>query len=527
MKRIIDKRYLKLPIGYRALNKRVEIWENGELLWEFNAAIDWVSPDYYQYLCVDFLLGRELEWICYPKARLDFEMVDEPDKTSAYKESYRPQIHFTPEKGWLNDPNGLVYAEGTYHMFFQHNPAGHWWSNISWGHAVSRDLLHWEQKDPALYPDDFGYMYSGSAIVDKENCSGLKAGNHDPILLFYTACANQSEMSSGKSTCQCMAYSLDGGVSFKKYEHNPIIPHIEGDNRDPKVVYCHEIGRYVLALYLAEDRYVLFVSNNLLQWEEWQRLSLPGDGECPDFFSLFLDEDPLQKRWIFIGASDHYLVGSVQQDGFVSEGEPRRLHYGRNSYAAQSFSDIPEKDGRRIRMAWNTFEFQHSPFNCAMCFPTEMTLKSIDGKPQLCVQPANEIQLLHGAAVQVENRLLTPSECLKVPLKGKSHEIRMDMEANQESLLYITLLGMQLEIDFQHGVLKLDDREMPLYLQNGRLTLTMITDTNGIEIFTGLGQAHLCMGRYSDYNGDEFELITKKDNVNLVSFKLIELKSAL
>ena len=209
-----------------------------------------------------------------------------------YAELHRPQFHFTAKQNWLNDPNGLVYCDGVWHLFFQHNPNAPIWGDMTWGHAVSRDLLHWEQLEHALHPDAMGTMFSGSAVVDHDDTAGFGAGT---LLAFYTAAG--AAVKPARPFTQCLAYSLDKGRHWTKFVDNPVVDWIEGDNRDPKVIWHSASQQWIMALYLADDRYALLASKNARQWQKIQELALPGDTECPDMFSL-CDESGAE-RWIF------------------------------------------------------------------------------------------------------------------------------------------------------------------------------------------------------------------------------------
>ena len=219
-----------------------------------------------------------------------------------YQELHRPQYHFTARKNWLNDPNGLVYRDGIWHLFFQHNTEATTWGNMTWGHAESRDLVHWDQVDHALYPDSLGTMFSGSAVVDKYNTAGF---GEDALLAFYTA-AGQF-VNPQKPYTQCLAYSLDNGRTWIKYEQNPIINEIAPGNRDPKVIWHEGTERWIMALYLSGDRYCLLSSQDAKSWTHLQDLTLEGDRECPDFFPLKSPSG--DEKWVFTGASGNYLIG--------------------------------------------------------------------------------------------------------------------------------------------------------------------------------------------------------------------------
>lgn len=298
----------------------------------------------------------------------------------------RPKIHFTTKNGWINDPNGLVYYKGNYHLFYQYNPCLPSWGNMHWGHSVSTDLIHYEELEPALFPDELGTMFSGSAIVDVKNLTNLKENENDVILLYYTAAGGSSKLSAGKSFTQCLAYSTDGGYSFRKYDKNPIVPHIEGENRDPKVIFCDEINKYVMALYLSANRYMLLSSDDLLNFKQLMTIELQNDAECPDFFPLTADDGT--RKWILSGASHNYLVGDIKNGLFVPCQEAKSLHYSNISYASQTFSDIP--DGRRINIAWDRIDVENQTFNCQMGIPCELTLETSDEGYMLAAKPVQE-----------------------------------------------------------------------------------------------------------------------------------------
>ncbi len=158
-------------------------------------------------------------------------------ESTLYHEALRPQFHFTPARNWMNDPNGLVYYRGEYHLFFQHNPFGRQWGNMTWGHAVSPDLVHWRQLPNAIEPDRLGTIYSGSAVVDRDNTTGFQQGREKPLVAIYTAAGGSSPQSQGQPYTQCLAYSTDRGRTWTKYAGNPVLPHVIGENRDPKVIW--------------------------------------------------------------------------------------------------------------------------------------------------------------------------------------------------------------------------------------------------------------------------------------------------
>lgn len=266
----MEKRYLVLPVSNQGTPRHCFLHRKGQMLYDFTAIIDTENPLYHTYIDVtrfgipDYCLtDSENRSISFTISDV-FPSID----TTKNGNFMRPAAHYSATLGWTNDPNGLVYKDGIYHMFYQHNPTNTvpYYSNMMWGHAVSADLVHWDDMGDSLFPDDMGAMFSGGAIVDEHNAAGF---GKDAILLFYTAAGGITTLSENKPFTQCLAYSLDNGFTFVKYKNNPIIAHIYHENRDPKVQWCEEIGKYLMALFMDVHTYMVFTSDNLLDWEKW------------------------------------------------------------------------------------------------------------------------------------------------------------------------------------------------------------------------------------------------------------------
>ncbi len=293
-----------------------------------------------------------------------------------YDEVYRPQFHFSAKTNWLNDPNGLVFYKGTYHMFFQHNPTGINWGNMTWGHATSPDLIHWKQQDNAIEPDALGTIFSGSAVVDWNNTSGFQKGKDKPLVAIYACAGDTSPESKGQPYTQCIAYSPDAGKTWSKYALNPVLKQLAPGNRDPKVIWYAPKSEWIMALFFENSDYGLFSSPDLKHWKQIQRFTFPGVGECPDFFQIHVEGDTDESKWVFVSASGDYLVGSFDGEKFVPEQKGLRMDGGPNFYAVQTYSDIPKRDGRRIQIAWmNGGSYPNMPFNQQMSFPCRLTLR--------------------------------------------------------------------------------------------------------------------------------------------------------
>ena len=218
MKIVLEKKYLVVPINSNAVTKKLCFYneKNGEqkLIMDFDCKMDFADPTYWGYIDVSKYQGMELEYCSIPSMDFVLTQSDEKKIDNVYHEEFRPMVHYTPQIGWINDPNGLIKYHGTYHMFYQYNPLGIEWGNMHWGHAISRDLFHWQEQDAVLFPDEMGTMFSGSAIEDIRNVSGLQTNENPPILLFYTAAGDCSLLSKGQKYTQCLAVSTDGGKTF-------------------------------------------------------------------------------------------------------------------------------------------------------------------------------------------------------------------------------------------------------------------------------------------------------------------------
>lgn len=275
----------------------------------------------------------------------------------------RPLIHFSADTGWLNDPNGLMFQDGLYHMFFQYNPCDTRWQNMSWGHAVSADLLHWEQKRTALLPDGDGPMYSGSAIVNERGLLGLP---RDAKILFYTCAGGSSVWSKGKKYVQKIAYSTDG-ETFRKRE-GCVLEHVDGENRDPKVYWHEGKGVYYMVLFLDGYDYGIFNSTDLEHWEMTQRITLDKTRECPDLRRLPVEGGG--SRWMFWGADGYYFLGDFDGSRFETDGVRHKAYQTMLPYAAQTFWGTE----RVIMVPWMRTDNRGRVYTSLMGVPRQLSL---------------------------------------------------------------------------------------------------------------------------------------------------------
>jgi len=401
-----------------------------------------------------------------------------------YNEAYRPQFHFTAQKNWLNDPNGLVFYDGEYHLFFQHNPLGREFGEMAWGHAVSRDLVHWRQLPHALLPDARGPIWSGSAVVDWNNTSELGGPDKPPLVALYTA--------AGDPFTQCLAFSLDRGRTWTKYAHNPVLPHIVGGNRDPKVVWHEPTRCWIMALYLDGSDFALFSSLDLKAWTRLQTLTLPGCDECPDFFEMPIEGSPSEHKWVFTAANGCYQVGTFDGHKFTPESGALQVDYGANFYAVQTYSDIPRADGRRIQIAWmRGGEYPQMPFNQQMSFPCELTLHRTPDGLRLRRQPVREIANLYGKEQRWRDRTLAPGDDPLRALSGELWDIHAEFEVGTATALRFRVRGADVRYDVKDQAVTALGRTAPLRLDGLRLVLRLLVDRTSLEVFGEDGQISL------------------------------------
>ena len=500
MEMLCDSRYILLPASWNARPKRLFFREGNRLVLDLAVNLDTDEPEFLFPVDLERFRGRTLEVTCEPESEIPLLKADRP--LPVYGGKYRPWAHFTADLGWINDPNGLVWYRGKYRMYFQHNPAATTWENMHWGSAESEDLVHWRELGDVLFPDEAGTIFSGSGIVDRENVSGLKTGEEDPILFFYTAAGGTSETSKGRPFTQNLAYSTDGGRTLVKWPGNPVISQLAPGNRDPKVIRYEPEHCYILALYLEAHDFALFRSEDLLHWRELQRLTLPEDWECPDFYPLPADGDPAKLRWVFTAASDRYLIGTFDGRRFTPEGEPGQLNYGDVSYAAQSWSDEPR--GRRIRTAFIKQVVPGQPFGCCMDLPQEMRLKTVNGTLRLCAWPAEEISGLSTDTRTLEDLPLSPEEPLRQRIAGKACDLELEFPA--DTALSLSLFGLELRYDPGAGILACGEKSAPLRGEGGLVCLRIFLDTLSAEIFGDSGSVFLGIANIQDRSLDTLRL---------------------
>jgi fructan beta-fructosidase len=413
-------------------------------------------------------------------------------------EPYRPQIHFTPEKNWMNDPNGLVYYDGEYHLFYQYNPDGIDWGNMHWGHAVSKDLVHWEYLPIALYPDgnsednDRGDAWSGCGLVDHNNICGFQKDSVKTILLFYTS----------YQCGQCLAYSTDKGRTWNKYKKNPLIPYDEQDDaRDPKVFWHEASKKYVMALYRKPGGEALnkgvsfYTSSNLFDWKF--KSHIPGFYECPDLVELPVNRRQDEKKWVLFDGDGSYMIGSFDGEKFTPESSKQKSDFGKNYYATQTWSNIPANDGRIIQIAWmKGAEFPNMPFKGQMTFPCELSLEKYKEGIILVRKPVKEIELLYLKQNTWKEKNIIPglNKNLTGRIKGDCLHIIGTFDIKTSDNFGFILRGnkmnqgSELSFNTKKNILSCLGQQAVIEPVDGKIQLEILLDRSSIEVFANGGK---------------------------------------
>lgn len=377
---------------------------------------------------------------------------------TANTDYYRPSYHFTPAYGWMNDPNGMVYKDGEYHLYYQYNPYGSKWGNMHWGHAVSRDLIHWQHLDPAIARDTLGHIFSGSSVVDIHNTAGY---GKNAIIALYTSASDKN------GQIQCMAYSTDNGRTFTKYESNPVLTPFDGlrDFRDPKV-FWYEKGKCWYMIVSADKETRFYKSKNLKKWEY---VSAFGNGmgqqpcqyECPDFFQLPVNGDPNNMKWVMImninpgclfgGSATEYFVGDFDGKKFTCADahEAKWMDYGKDHYATVTFSNT---GNRVLAMTWMS-NWQYAdltPFKQnrgANGLPRELKLFELDNKYYIQEGVAPEVMALRKETKELGNLTIEKKKDFAGIASGMNgaFEIEADVTADANGIAGIEIYNNKQE----------------------------------------------------------------------------------
>lgn len=449
-----DSNYLLLPIEDNTPESRIQLVVDGKNVgMPMYIRVAQTKVDYWIPIDISEYKNREVA-LSFPyvnKEAIGLSQIKQSDSFNFdYNETYRPSYHFSANHGWINDPNGMVYHNGEYHLFYQYNPYGSRWANMHWGHAVSKDMVSWKHLPFALAPDTHGAIFSGSAVIDKENTAGF---GKDALVAIYT--------SAGRIQTQSIAYSLDNGRTFTTYEKNPVLSDLNyPDFRDPKVFWYNRTNQWIMALATGQT-ITFYGSKNL---KEWDRLSEFGEGigahggvwECPDLFPLTYNG---QTKWVLFvsinpggpngGSAIQYFIGNFDGKTFTPDPLPYPiwLDYGRDNYAGVTWSNIPDSDGRKLFIGWmNNWDYANNippvNFKGAMTLPRELKLAH-NGNHHLILAnpPVEEVSALRGDAKKIDPFTVNKSHTIGKLTEGDAgtFEIEMVIETGNTSAFSFVL----------------------------------------------------------------------------------------
>jgi fructan beta-fructosidase len=512
----VEHQYINIPIESEQDRQRVNFKVDGQTYTYNDIRIANSSVDYWTFIDVSKYMGKTftLEFSYYvPGIERIYQSDQFVDQDKLYKEKLRPQVHFTTRRGWNNDPNGLVYYEGEYHLYYQHNPYEINWGNMSWGHTISKDLVHWEELPIVMEPDELGTMFSGSAVIDYKNTSGFKKGKENPIVVTYTA-----DLSNEKQH-QCMAYSLDRGKTFTKYEGNPVIPAQRrfgsGHERDPKVFWYAPGKHWALVMHDGLN-YSIYNSDDLKKWE-FQSSVDAGFWECPELFELPVDGKENNKKWVLYGVQGIYLIGDFDGKVFTPETEMLRYQVGGMS-AAQTYNNEP--DGRRLQIGWGHASYPGMPFAQTFTFVQEFRLETTRNGVRLMIEPAKEIEKLHGKAHHFEDVYIGDEINEKLAaIKSPLLHIKATFEIVNAIDFGININGYR--INYNVATNELKGHFLPL--QNKQVQVEVIVDKTLIEVYANGGLIYW-FDNYNEGDLDDFNisLTRSKNGLNQDSKTLVK-----
>lgn len=481
-----------------------------------------------------------------------------------FQEKYRPQVHFSPASGWMNDPNGMVYYDGEYHLFYQHYPNASVWGPMHWGHAISRDLIHWEHLPIALYPDSLGYIFSGSAIADLNNTSGFGTQENPPLVAFFTY-FDPNKKTENQS--QGIAYSVDKGRTWKKYTSNPVIknPGIP-DFRDPKVIWHKESQQWIMALAAGQE--IHFYGSK--DCKNWTFLSRFGEGygshdgvwECPDLFPLPV-KGSNDTRWVLIvninpggpagGSATQYFVGDFDGSAFhTTQRTAQWVDQGKDNYAGVTWSNVP--DGRTLFIGWmNNWQYAGEKpcitWSGATTFPRELGLESDGASFYLTSTPVREIETIYGESTAYSNLAIDQAKVLtektSLPAAPIAIKLRIDQAASTASNYGIRLKnesGESISIGYNKkeqafyvdrtqavGEVFSDQfasfHSFPYEEDTVQMEWDLIVDVASVEFFAVGGRVVSTNVFYPSSPFNQIELFTEDGTLTLLSATITELKS--
>lgn len=489
---------------------------------------------------------------------------------------YRPNFHFTPKANWMNDPNGMFYLNGKYHLYFQYYPDGNVWGPMHWGHAISENMITWEEQPIALFPDDLGLIFSGSAVVDENNSSGFGKADKPPIVAMFTY-HNMKGEKDGEIDfqTQAIAYSLDEGQTFTKYDKNPVIKNSGiKDFRDPKVIW-DVIGKKWIMVLAAGQKIMFYSSPNLKDWDLLSDFgsqigSHDGVWECPDLFPIRV-EGTNQLKWVLIvsinpggpngGSATQYFVGDFDGIKFTLDTSFKNdlksnkaiwLDYGRDNYAGVTWANIPKEDGRKLFIGWmSNWDYARDvpteTWRSAMTIPRDLKLKKLNNSYRLCSTPVSELGqhvsktihikeliVINNASIISKNEVNLSSLCLKLEIKN--------LKESKYTFLFHNKFGDSLSFGIDNiekhyfvnrqksGKVSFSDKFANTISRVGFsnpsnfLKMQVILDKTSIEVFYNDGETAMSEIFFPNQPFETLSIMTSDEKLILENIKIEELQ---
>ena len=451
-----------------------------------------------------------------------------------YDQKHRPQFHFTSRKNWLNDPNGMVYYDGEYHLFFQHNPVGNKWGNMTWAHAVSKDMVSWEQLPHAILPYGGGSIFSGTGAVDHNNTLGKQTGDIKTLLACFT-----KTLAKPDRYYQALAYSTDKGRTFELFnEGKAIVPNqgFDRTERDPKIFWHEASKKWVMILWvkravteahkrgpIAPAKVRFFTSDNLSDWTVASDFDRNWAFECMDFVHLPVDGDLNNKKWLLFDASFDYEIGEFDGKTFTTDKKVGLGDYGKNYYAAQTFNNSP--DGRTVVIGWmrkSDFNKAGMPFNQQMSFPTTMELRTTPDGVKLFRWPVKEIESLYTKKHEFTDRPIAELAAELSAIQAELIDASLEFDPKETGNLEWNLRGLKVSYDAAKQQFIYQGRHLPAPPVDGKVKLRVLVDRGSLELFANDGAAVATHYALPD-PGNRSITLTGKGSVSLT---INELKSS-
>ncbi len=475
----ITDRYLNLPVSQKQNRGTMKFVIGGKQERAFKIRLASGEPEYWVFCDMTALMGQTVT-ISYDGEGTGLGKIYQDSKIagqdSLYKEKNRPQFHFTSKRGWNNDPNGMIYYEGEYHLFYQHNPYEKEWENMSWGHAVSKDMIHWNELPTALSPDNLGTMFSGSTVIDYDNTAGFNKGKTPAMIALYTADNPENPVIDSKA----------------KWNSK--------DTRDPRV-FWYKPGKHWVMVLNERDGHTIYTSKNLKEWKAESHVT--GFWECPDLFELTVDGNKAKTKWVMYGASNTYMIGSFDGKTFTPE-SGKHYYVTGTIYAAQTFTNIPESDGRRIQIGWGRVQHPGMPFNGMMLLPTTLTLRTTKNGIRMFSEPVKESEGLFKPQQKWTSLTSADANTKLKEFNGADRlRIKTSIKLSHATGAGLNLFGQSLvnyDLNFNqiNGVFYSPDD-----MKSMELTADIYIDRTSIEVFIDGGAYSYSMARKPDSKNTE------------------------